>query len=180
MTPTAFSSNSSPSPADTGAEFTLSLTPAEIDVLMDRHFAFEMADDVDGVLTTLAPNAEHDIVGAPDGPTIGLAKTRPTYEQVFADLAGERVETLHRYYGDNVLIDESLWIGRAVGNPLGFAGRGRPLRFRILHVMEFDDTGLITRENVWLDYPGITAQLTDEPPSTHTNEHLNNQQGPPR
>ena len=100
------------------------LTPAEMDELMDRHFAFEMADDVDGVLTTLAPHAEHDIVGAPDGPTIGLTKTRPTYEQVFADLAGDRVETLHRYYGDNTLTDESLWIGRAVGNPLGIAGHG--------------------------------------------------------
>lgn len=156
------------------------LTPAQMDELMDRHFAFEMADDVDGVLTTLAPNAEHDIVGAPDGPTIGLTETRPTYEQVFADLAGERVETLHRYYGDNALTDESLWIGRAVGHPLGIPGRNRPLRFRILHVIEFNDTGLITRENVWLDYPSISAQLTDDAPNTHTNEHHNNQEGQPQ
>jgi hypothetical protein len=156
------------------------LTPGEMDELMDHHFAFEMADDVDGVLTTLAPNAEHDIVGAPDGPTIGLTETRPTYEQVFADLAGERVETLHRYYGDNALIDESLWIGRAVGHPLGIPGRNRPLRFRILHVIEFNDTGLITRENVWLDYPSISAQLTDGAPNTYTNEHHNNQEGQPQ
>ena len=141
-------------------------TPSELDALMNRHFAFEMADDVDGVLATLAPDACHDIVGAPDGPTVGHADTRPTYEQVFADLAGERVETLHRYYGANSLTDESLWIGRATGTPLGIEGRDRPLRFRILHVMEFDDDGLITRENVWLDYPSITAQLTDES-STH-------------
>ena len=40
-----------------------------------------------------------------------------------------------------------------------------------LHVIEFDNTGLITRENVWLDYPGISAQLTDDPPKTHTDEH---------
>lgn len=131
-----------------------------MDELMDRHFAFEMADDIDGVLATLAPDAEHDIVGA-DGPTVGHENTRPTYEQVFADLAGERVETLHRYYGHNHLTDESLWIGRAVGSPLGVPGRNRPLRFRILHVMEFDDAGRITRENVWLDHPGIAAQLSD-------------------
>ena len=54
------------------------LTPAEMDALMDRHFAFEMADDVDGVLATLAPDAQHDIVGAPDGPTTGHTQTRPT------------------------------------------------------------------------------------------------------
>jgi hypothetical protein len=144
------------------------LTPAEMDALMDRHFAFEMADDVDGVLATLAPDAQHDIVGAPDGPTIGHTRTRPTYEQVFADLAGERVETLHRYYGQNCLTDESLWIGRAVGAPLGIPGHNRPLRFRILHVMEFDDHGLITRENVWLDHSAITAQL-NQPPTNTTN-----------
>lgn len=138
------------------------LTPKQLDALMDRHFEFEMADDVDGVLTTLAADARHDIVGAPDGPTVGRADTRTTYEQVFTDLAGERVETLHRYYGTNALTDESLWIGRATGAPLGIEGRNRPLRFRILHVMEFDDDGLITRENVWLDYPSITAQLTEE------------------
>ena len=155
------------------------LTHAEMDALMDRHFAFELADDVDGVLTTLAPDAEHDIVGAPDGPTRGVEAARPTYEQVFADLAGERVETLHRSYGDNTLTDESLWIGRAVGNPLGFVGGNRPLRFRILHVMEFDDAGLITRENVWLDHPGITAQLTDDPPGNNANEHQE-PKGPPR
>lgn len=143
----------------------MSLTPAEMDALMDRHFAYEMADDVEGVLSTLADDAEHDIVGAPDGPTIGHAATRPTYEQVFADLNGERIETLHRQYGDNCLTDESLWIGRAVGNPLGFPGRNRPLRFRILHVMQFDDSGRIIRENVWLDHPSITAQLTDNFPN---------------
>ena len=140
----------------------MALTFAELDELMDRHFAFEMADDVDGVLATLAPDAVHDIVGAPDGPTVGYARTRPTYEQVFADLAGDRVETLHRYYGHNCLTDESLWIGRAVGTPHGIPGLGRPLRFRILHVMEFDDAGLIIRENVWLDHQAILAQLAFE------------------
>lgn len=142
------------------------LTPAEMDELMDRHFAFEMADDVDGVLATLATDAQHDIVGAPDGPTIGHSQTRPTYEQVFADLAGERVETLHRYYGQNALTDESLWIGTAVGSPLGIPGGNRPLRFRILHVMEFNEAGLITRENVWLDHNAITTQLDDNQPQT--------------
>lgn len=141
----------------------MSLTPVQMDELMERHFAFEMDDDVDGVLATLAPEAEHDIVGAPGGATIGRDDTRPTYEQLFADLAGERVETLHRSYGDNSLTDESLWTGRAVGSPFGFAGHGRPLQFRILHVMTFDDDGRITRENVWLDHAAIVAQLSGGP-----------------
>ena len=150
----------------------MSLTPAEMDELMDRHFEYEMNDDVDGVLATLAPDAVHDIVGAPDGPTVGHSRTRPTYEKVFADLAGDRVETLHRYYGSNCLTDESVWTGRAVGNPLGIAGGNRLLRFRILHVMEFDDAGLITRENVWLDQNAIVSQLADgqRPTNPHQEE----------
>ena len=103
----------------------------------------------------------HDIVGAPDGPTTGPAETRTTDEQLFGDLAGERIETIYRSYGDNSMVDESIWYGRAVGNPLGMPGNNRPLTFRILHVMEFTDDGAIERENVWLDYPGIAAQLVD-------------------
>ena len=101
----------------------------------------------------------HDSVGAPDGPTVGHPRTRPTYERVFADLAGDRVETLHRYCGSNCLTDESVWTDRAVGKPLGVAGGNRLLRFRILHVMEFDDTGLITRRNIWIDHDATVSQL---------------------
>jgi hypothetical protein len=44
--------------------------------------------------------------------------------------------------------------------------------------MQFDDTGLIPRENVWLDYPTITAQLTDDPPInlTHTDQERGTEQ----
>ena len=144
----------------------MSLTPAEMDELMDRHFAFEMADDVDGVLTTLAPDAQHDIVGAPDGPTIGSPDTRPTYEQVFADLAGNGSRHCIATTATTASPTRASGSAEPLGTHSGIPGRNRPLRFRILHVMEFDDTGLITRENVWLDYPGITAQLTDDPPNT--------------
>jgi uncharacterized protein len=77
---------------------------------------------------------------------------------------------LHRYYGTNCLTDGSFWIGRAVGDPLGLPGANQPLRFRIVHVMEFDDTGKIMRENVWLDHRSITAQLTDHSAGNDTIE----------
>ena len=47
------------------------LTPEQMDRKIDEHFAFEAADDVEGVLATLAPDAKHDIVGWPTGPTSG-------------------------------------------------------------------------------------------------------------
>ena len=38
-------------------------------------------------------------------------------------------------------------------------GCGRPLEFRLLHVMEFSEQGEIRRENVWVDMAAILRQL---------------------
>ena len=84
---------------------------------------------------------------------------RPLYETLFADLADGQVKTLRRLYGENFMVDESLWSGRAPGRPFGLVGGNRPLSFRLLHVMEFTETGEIGRENVWLDLASIIQQL---------------------
>ncbi|MDO9337377.1 MAG: ester cyclase [Caulobacter sp.] len=139
-----------------------SLTPALMDARMDEHFAFEAADNVAGVLATLAEDVEHDIVGWPTGPTHGRAGARPFYETLFSDLSDGRVETIRRLYGEGFLVDDSMWRGRAPGRPLGLDGRGRPLEFRLLHVVEFADSGAISRENVWLDLAAILQQLPQD------------------
>jgi hypothetical protein len=133
-----------------------------MDRKIDEHFAFEARDDVDGVLATLAPDAEHDIVGWPTGPTQGRASARPFYETLFADLADGKVECLRRLYGPDFLVDESLWRGRAPGRPFGLEGRNRSLEFRLLHVIEYSDSGDIKRENVWLDLAAIIGQLPQD------------------
>src|SRR5688572_18668337 len=115
----------------------MSLTPAQMDRKMDEHFGFEAADNIRGVLTTLAPDADHDIVGWPAGPTHGRDNARPFYESLFADLADGKVKCVKRLYGKDFLVDESVWSGKAVGRPFGLQGRGRPLSFRLLHVFEF-------------------------------------------
>lgn len=137
----------------------MSLTPAEMDARMDEHFGFEARDDVGGVLATLADDVEHDIVGWPTGPTHGPEGARPFYEQLFADLADGKVEPLRRLYGENFMVDDSVWSGRAPGRPFGLDGGGRPLSFRLLHVVEFADDGAIRRENVWIDLAAIQQQL---------------------
>lgn len=137
----------------------MTLTRQQMDEAMDRHFGFEAADDVEGVLSTLTPDAEHDIVGWPAGPSHGRAGARAFYEQMFRDLADSRVTTRKRLYGDGFLVDESLWEGRAPGTPFGLEGRDRPLAFRILHVLEFADDGAIRRESCWLDMGAIVRQL---------------------
>lgn len=139
------------------------MTPQEMDRRLDEHFRFEATDDVEGVLATLAPDAVHDIVGYPTGPTRGREPARDFYQRMFADLAESHVTSLRRLYGENFLVDESLWEGRAPGRPFGLDGRNRPLKFRILHVLEFTPDGThIRREQVWLDFAAIIQQLPQD------------------
>ena len=140
----------------------MALTPQEMDRRIDEHFGFEAADNVAGVLATLTSDVEHDIVGWPTGPTRGRDSARPFYEALFADLADGRVESARRLYGEDFLVDESLWQGRAPGRPFGLEGRGRPLAFRLLHVVEFAGDGAIRRENVWVDLAAIQQQLPQD------------------
>ena len=138
------------------------LTPEQMDRKIDEHFHYEATDDVAGVLATLAPRVEHDIVGWPTGPTQTPEGARPFYETLFADLADGEVTSVKRLYGDRFLIDESWWKGRAPGRPFGLEGRDRPLRFRLLHVIEFSEQGQIDREQVWIDLAAVMQQLPQD------------------
>ena len=137
----------------------MALTKEQMDAKLDEHFRFEAQDDVEGVLATLTDDVEHDVVGSPTGPTRGREAPRGFYETLFADLADGKVRSTRRLYGDNFMVDDSVWTGIAVGRPFGLEGKGRPLSFRLLHVLEFTDSGDIARENVWLDLAAIQQQL---------------------
>ncbi len=140
----------------------MSLTREQMDRKIDEHFHFEATDDMEGVVATLAPDATHDIVGYPTGPTYGREKAKAFYSQLFADLAESKVTVIKRLYGDNFMVDESMWEGRAPGRPFGLEGRNRPLKFRLLHVIEFANDGNIQREQVWLDLAAIFEQLPND------------------
>ncbi len=139
----------------------MALTREQMDRKLDEHFGYEASDDVEGVLATLSDDVEHDIVGSPTGPTFGRDAPRGFYEALFADLSDGKVRSLRRLYGPNFMVDDSIWSGRAPGRPFGIEGRGRPLEFRLLHVLEFADSGAIKRENVWIDLASVQQQLAD-------------------
>lgn len=134
------------------------LSPEEMDAIVDQHYKYEAADDVEGVLSTLTDDVVHDVVGFPGGPLRGKTATRAFYQHLFGDIAGEVTRPRVRLYGPNFMVDEVLWEGRAIGRPFGFDGRNRPFSHRLLHVLEFRDR-LISRENVWIDFAAVTQQL---------------------
>ena len=137
----------------------MNMTRADMDRIVNEHFSYEAADDVEGVLSTLAPDATHDIVGWPTGPTYGRENARPFYQALFGDLADSKVTCVKRLYGDNFVVDESFFEGKAVGRPFGLEGKGRTVRARLLHILEFARDGRIQRENAWIDMAALMQQL---------------------
>jgi ketosteroid isomerase-like protein len=137
----------------------MNMTREEMDALVDEHFGFEAIDDVDGVMSTLAAGAVHEVVPSPFGALTDPTAQRAYYELLFRSIRGKGVEPLHRYYGDGFLVDESLWHGRIEdGEPFLCAGRSGDVSFRLLHVFELRH-GKIAREQVWCDLAAIQRQL---------------------
>jgi steroid delta-isomerase-like uncharacterized protein len=136
---------------------TTDTTRTAVDALVDDHFRAEIDGDLDRLLATFADDVEHDVVGNPAVST-GKAEVTAFYRGLLAVLALDDITTLRRYHGDGFVVDESLVTARAVGTPFGIPGRGRTVRFRLLHVFEIRGDE-ITRENAWLDVAGVLAQL---------------------
>ena len=134
------------------------LTREEMDRIINEHFGYEAQDDVDGVVSTLTEDVEHDVVGSPGSQIKGREAARKYYQGLFPNLKGESVRPLRRYYGDDFMIDETMWTGHVVGQMLGAPGREGRASFRILHLLEFRD-GKISRENVWMDLASVMKQL---------------------
>ena len=102
------------------------MTHAEMDHRIDEHFGFEARDDVEGVLATLAPDVEHDIVGWPTGPTRGREGARPSTRRCSPTSPTAGSNASRRLYGDDFLVDESLWRGgRPAGRSASRAATGR-------------------------------------------------------
>jgi hypothetical protein len=61
--------------------------------------------------------------------------------------------------GESFAVDDIVWKGYTTGLPFGLKGPRTLTHFRLMHVFEFRD-GLISRENVWIDYPATESQLS--------------------
>jgi len=137
----------------------MKLTRGQIDGIIQTHFGFEATDDVEGVLESLADDAEHQVVPSPVGVLTRREEIRSFYENLFEALRGESVTPVRRLYGEDFVVDEAIWHGRVDdGRPFLCEGKSGPVSFRILHVFEFRD-GKIGREQVWCDLAAIQQQL---------------------
>jgi predicted ester cyclase len=139
----------------------MSMTRQQLDELIDRHFGFEAADDVEGVLASLADEVRHEVVPSAMGARRDKEGIRAFYEMLFADLRGEGVTPLRRLYGDDFVVDESIWHGEVLdGRPFRLDGKRGKVSFCLLHVFEVSE-GRITSEQVWCDLAALQGQLSD-------------------
>jgi ketosteroid isomerase-like protein len=131
----------------------------QMDQIVDQHFVYEATDDIEAVMGTLTEDAEHEVLPSPVGPLTDRAKMRAYYEMLFPALKGESVTPLRRLYGEDFVVDETLWNGRIEdGSVFLCEGKSGPVSFRLLHVFNLRD-GRITREQVWCDLAAIQQQL---------------------
>jgi steroid delta-isomerase-like uncharacterized protein len=132
--------------------------PEQMDRLIDTHVQAEIAGDTAAAVAVYTPDAEHDVVGWPTGPTTGTAAAAAFYQALMADFTTERMERVRSHYGPDFCVTEHRTTGTVPGSFLGIPGHGRRVTFRMLHVWEFRDAA-ISRENIWLDMAAIVAQL---------------------
>lgn len=137
----------------------MGMSRQEMDEVINQHFGFEARDDIDGVVASLAPKVEHEVVPSPAGIQHDKTKIRAYYEMVFGAVKGESVKPLKRYYGENFIIDETLWTGQiSDGSVFLCPGKKGPVSFRLLHIFELEN-GKIAREQAWCDLAAIQQQL---------------------
>jgi ketosteroid isomerase-like protein len=130
-----------------------------MDRIVGQHFMFEARDDIEGVMGTLTEDAEHEVIPSPVGALTDRAKQRAYYEMLFKALEGESVTPVRRLYGEDFVVDETIWHGHINdGAPFLCDGASGPVSFRLLHVFNLRE-GKITREQVWCDLASIQQQL---------------------
>jgi len=102
-------------------------------------------------------------VPSPVGVLHDKTKVRAYYAMLFESVKGESVTPLKRYYGDDFIVDETLWQGEiSDGRAFLCDGKSGKVSFRLLHIFEFKD-GKIAREQAWCDLAAIQRQLGATP-----------------
>jgi len=137
----------------------MGLSREEMDRIVNEHFEFEAHDDIDGVMASLAPEVEHEVVPSPVGVLHDVGKVRAYYEMLFGAVKGESVTPIRRLYGENFIVDETMWHGQIDDGAVFLCdGKSGPVSFRLLHVFEIEGDK-ITREAAWCDLAAIQRQL---------------------
>lgn len=138
----------------------MGMTREDMDRIVDEHFRYEANDDLDGVMSSLADGPiRHEAIPSPVGELTNRAQIRAYYQMLYASARGERATQVRRLYGDDFMVDETLWEGEMLdAKPFLLDGkRGRGAN-RVLHVFTFRG-GKIAHEQAWIDLAAVQAYV---------------------
>ena len=137
----------------------MGISRERMDEIINEHFQYEAQDDVEGVMASLAPEVEHEVVPSPKGVLHDRSQVRAYYEMLFGAVKGNGVTPIRRLYGEDFIVDETMWHGQITDGSIFLCdGKSGPVSFRLLHVFELEN-GKITREAAWCDLAAIQRQL---------------------
>jgi hypothetical protein len=78
---------------------------------------------------------------------------------LFPCLRDGTVTPVRRLYGEDFIVDESIWHGQlADGHALLLDGKTGEIDLRLLHIFDLED-GKISREQVWVDLALVHQNL---------------------
>ncbi len=138
----------------------MAMSREEMDRIVDEHFMYEATDDLDGVMSSLADDpVRHEAIPSPVGVLTDRKKIRDYYAMLYACSRGDKVTRIRRLYGDNFMVDETLWEGEMIdGKPFLLDGKSGKGANRLLHVFTFRG-GKIDHEQVWVDLAAIQSYV---------------------
>jgi pimeloyl-ACP methyl ester carboxylesterase len=136
-----------------------SLTPDDMDRIIDAHFDAERRGDTAAILATVSDDIRHEVLGAGLGHLEGKEAVGAFYAQLSQDLRIGSYTTIRRIHGPDHAWEEGVVHATAVGKPFGLDGRDRPVVYQLNHLFEFSQ-GLIQRELGIPDVASIFAQLS--------------------
>ncbi|RYE07866.1 MAG: nuclear transport factor 2 family protein [Hyphomicrobiales bacterium] len=138
----------------------MAMSRAEMDAIVDDHFRFEATDDLDGVMSSFADGpVQHEIIPSPVGVQTDRAAMRAYYAMLYRSARGDNATTIRRLYGDDFMIDETLWEGEIVDGAVFLCpGKTGKSKNRLLHIFTFRD-GKIASEQAWLDLAAIQQHI---------------------
>src|SRR5215471_6490673 len=117
------------------AERRSEMTTAEMDAIVNDHFTYEANDDLEGVMSTLAEGASHEIIPGPYGALTDPQRIREFYTKLYTELTGESVTPVRRLYGDGFVVDETIWHGQLADKGSFLSGnRSGQADLRLLHI----------------------------------------------
>jgi predicted ester cyclase len=136
--------------------------PAELRAikrLWVRHSLAEDARDIDGLVATIAPHGEYEMVPT-DQHWYGLEGVRAYYTELFAAFPDNKFEMTEIVVGPQGVFEAARLTGTNLGPWAGIPASGLPVDLEVLILFPWDpETRLFTGEKIWFDAGALDLSL---------------------